>query len=49
MDTPIVYKNVIKFEHAQRGAYGDLSYQPVFRASAIFFAMAPLFSTAKPT
>lgn len=26
--------------HAQRGAYGDLSYMPVFRASALFYVIA---------
>ena len=26
--------------HAERGSYGDLSYMPVFRASALFYALA---------
>ncbi len=39
METKNTYKAVVKFEHAMRGSYSDLSYRPVFRASAIFFVL----------
>lgn len=39
MDTPGLYTNVITFEHSQRGSYGDMTYRPTFRASAIFFVI----------
>src|SRR5688500_9895198 len=36
----VTYKDAVKFEAARRGAYEDLAYTPVFRASALFFALA---------
>ena len=33
------FKNVINFENSKRGDYGNLNYNPVFKSSAIFFAI----------
>lgn len=35
----IKYKDVVNFEHAQRGVYSNLEYNPTFRSSAIFFVL----------
>jgi hypothetical protein len=39
MNKPIFYRDVVRFEQSQRGEYQDLSYEPTFRASAIFFVI----------
>src|SRR4051794_14982531 len=33
------YADVVRFEAASRGAYSDLEYNPVFRSSALFYAV----------
>lgn len=35
----IKYSDVVRFENTQRGTYGDLTYNPVFRSSALFYAV----------
>ena len=39
IESVIPYREVLKFEHAQRGAYAQVEYTPTFRASAIFFVL----------
>lgn len=42
----VQYSQAMKFEFSQRGAYQNLSYRPIFRASAIFLAIVrPDFDT----
>ncbi len=37
MSGQVTFEEVVKFEHAERGVYQNLDYNPTFRASSIFF------------
>ena len=41
------YKNIVSFEHSQRGDFTNLNYNPTFKSSAIFFIILNKFVNTK--
>ena len=41
------YKNIVSFEHSQRGDFTNLNYNPTFKSSAIFFVILNKFVNTK--